>query len=176
MKIGNKIIFAKTNTALSDQMSISSYLPTLLPECHQLHQEEGRPGRADAHPRRWRIRPDHRVRPGLLPQPRPYVPLHRHRVQTLPHRPLPFYDDKYSNETVSFAPVRHVTQTNLRTKNREFGFTISWFFQRGKENHSAKSLENSDVDSGEFRFWSDEYPFGYGWLSWFRGTFSYRML
>ncbi len=52
MKIGNKIIFAKTNTALSDQISISSYLPTLLPECHQLHQEEGRPGRADAHPRR----------------------------------------------------------------------------------------------------------------------------
>ena len=42
--------------------------------------------------------------------------------------------------------------TNLRTKNLEFGFTISWFFQRGKENHSAKSLENSDVDSGEFRF------------------------
>ena len=65
---------------------------------------------------------------------------------------FPFYDDKYSNETVSFAPVRHVTQTNLRTKNREFGFTISWFFQRGKENHSAKSLENSDVDSGVFRF------------------------
>lgn len=28
MKIGNKIIFAKTNTALSDQISISSYLPT----------------------------------------------------------------------------------------------------------------------------------------------------
>ena len=27
MKIGNKIIFAKTNTALSDQISISSYLP-----------------------------------------------------------------------------------------------------------------------------------------------------
>jgi hypothetical protein len=52
MKIGNKIIFAKTNTALSDQISISSYLPTLLPECHQLHQEEGRPSRADAHPRR----------------------------------------------------------------------------------------------------------------------------
>ncbi|MEE0431095.1 MAG: hypothetical protein UDN37_11860 [Bacteroidales bacterium] len=44
-----------------------------------------------------------------------------------------------------------MTQTNLRTKNREFGFTISWFFQRGKENHSAKSLENSDVDSGVFR-------------------------
>ena len=65
---------------------------------------------------------------------------------------FPFYDDKYSNETVSIAPVRHVTQTNLRTKNREFGFTISWFFQRGKENHSAKSLENSDVDSGVFRF------------------------
>ena len=65
---------------------------------------------------------------------------------------FPFYDDKYSNETVSFAPVRHVTQTNLRTKNREFGFTISWFFQRGKENHSAKSLENSDVDSGVFKF------------------------
>ena len=64
----------------------------------------------------------------------------------------PLYDVKYSNETVSFAPVRHVTQTNLRTKNREFGFTISWFFQRGKENHSAKSLENSDVDSGVFRF------------------------
>lgn len=65
---------------------------------------------------------------------------------------FPFYDDKYSNETVSIAPVRHVTQTNLRTKNREFGFTISWFFQRGKENHSAKSLENSDVDSGVFKF------------------------
>ena len=65
---------------------------------------------------------------------------------------FPLYDDKYSNETVSFAPVRHVTQTNLRTKNREFGFTISWFFQRGKENHSAKILENSDVDSGVFRF------------------------
>ena len=31
MKIGNKIIFAKTNTALSDQISISSYLPTDLP-------------------------------------------------------------------------------------------------------------------------------------------------
>ncbi len=46
---------------------------------------------------------------------------------------FPFYDDKYSNETVSLAPVHHVTQTNLRTKNREFGFTISWFFQRGKE-------------------------------------------
>lgn len=65
---------------------------------------------------------------------------------------FPFYDDKFSNETISIAPVRHITQTNLRTKNREFGFTISWFFQRGKENHSVKSLENSDVDSGVFRF------------------------
>ncbi len=45
-----------------------------------------------------------------------------------------------------------MTQTNLRTKNREFGFTISWFFQRDKENNSVKSLENSDVDSGVFRF------------------------
>lgn len=65
---------------------------------------------------------------------------------------FPFYDDKYSNETIAVAPIRHLTHTNLRTKNREFGFTISWFFQRGKENHSAKSLENSDVDSGVFRF------------------------
>ena len=65
---------------------------------------------------------------------------------------FPLYDDKFSNETVSIAPVRHITQTNLRTKNREFGFTISWFFQRGKENHSVKSLENSDVDSGVFKF------------------------
>ena len=49
-------------------------------------------------------------------------------------------------------PIRHLTHTNLRTKNREFGFTISWFFQRGKENNSVKSLENSDVDSGVFKF------------------------
>ena len=65
---------------------------------------------------------------------------------------FPFYDDKYSNGTVAIAPVRHVTQTNLRTKNREFGLTVSWFFQRGKKNYSSKSLENTDVDSGVFRF------------------------
>lgn len=65
---------------------------------------------------------------------------------------FPFQDDKFSNETAAIAPVSHVTRTNLRTKNREFGITVSWFFQRGRKNYSAKSLENSDVDSGVFRF------------------------
>lgn len=65
---------------------------------------------------------------------------------------FPFYDDKFSAETAAVAPVRHLTRTNLRTKNHEFGITLSWFFQRGKSNHSAKNLENSDIDSGVFKF------------------------
>lgn len=65
---------------------------------------------------------------------------------------FPFYNDKFSAETAAIAPVRHLTRTNLRTKNHEFGITLSWFFQRGKNNYSAKNLENSDIDSGAFKF------------------------
>lgn len=65
---------------------------------------------------------------------------------------FPFYADKFSSETVGIAPVRHFTRTNLRTKNHEFGITLSWFFQRGKNNYSTKNLENSDIDSGVFKF------------------------
>lgn len=32
------------------------------------------------------------------------------------------------------------------------GSFSDWFFQRSKENHSVKSLENTDVDSGVFKF------------------------
>lgn len=48
---------------------------------------------------------------------------------------------------VDFSADRQITKETASS-----GAFSDWFFQRGKENHSAKSLENSDVDSGVFRF------------------------
>ncbi len=65
---------------------------------------------------------------------------------------FPFMEDKYSNKTVTPAPVLHLTETNLMVKNHEVGFTVSWSFQSGRNKHANKNIDNADSDSGVFKF------------------------
>lgn len=65
---------------------------------------------------------------------------------------FPFVDDKFVSETTSASSVLHETSTNLRTKNHEFGITLSWNFINGKGKYSDKSINNSDSDTGVFEF------------------------
>ena len=65
---------------------------------------------------------------------------------------FPFVDDRFVSETTSASPVHHKTSTNLRTKNHEFGITLSWNFVKGKGKYSNKSINNSDSDTGVFEF------------------------
>lgn len=63
---------------------------------------------------------------------------------------FPFADDKFKSETTSTSGVLHRTSSNLRSKNHEFGITLSWNFTKGKRKSSNKSIDNSDEDSGAF--------------------------
>ena len=65
---------------------------------------------------------------------------------------FPFIDDAFESETTSVSPVLHKTSTNLRTKNHEFGVSLSWNFVKGKGKYSNKSINNSDSDTGVFEF------------------------
>ena len=65
---------------------------------------------------------------------------------------FPFIDDAFESETTSVSPVLHKTSTNLRTKNHEFGVSLSWNFVKGKGKYSNKSINNSDSDTGVFKF------------------------
>ena len=65
---------------------------------------------------------------------------------------FPFIEDRFVSETTAASPVHHKTATNLRTKNHEFGITLSWNFVKGKGKYSNKSINNSDSDTGVFEF------------------------
>ena len=65
---------------------------------------------------------------------------------------FPFIEDRFVSETTAASPVHHKTATNLRTKNHEFGITLSWNFVKGKGKYSNKSINNSDSDKGVFEF------------------------
>ena len=65
---------------------------------------------------------------------------------------FPFVDDRFISETTAASPVHHKTATNLRTKNHEFGITLSWNFVKGKGKYSDKNINNSDSDTGVFEF------------------------
>lgn len=65
---------------------------------------------------------------------------------------FPFVEDKFVSETTAVSPAHHKTSTNLRTKNHEFGVSLSWNFVKGKGKYSNKSINNSDSDTGVFEF------------------------
>ena len=65
---------------------------------------------------------------------------------------FPFVEDRFVSETTAASPVHHKTATNLRTKNHEFGITLSWNFVKGKGKYSNKSINNTDSDTGVFEF------------------------
>lgn len=65
---------------------------------------------------------------------------------------FPFVEDRFVSETTAASPVHHKTAINLRTKNHEFGVTLSWNFVKGKGKYSDKNINNSDSDTGVFEF------------------------
>ena len=65
---------------------------------------------------------------------------------------FPFVEDRFVSETTEASPVLHKTSTNLRTKNHEFGLSLSYNFVKGKGKYSNKSINNSDSDTGVFEF------------------------
>ena len=65
---------------------------------------------------------------------------------------FPFVVDKFVSETTAASPIHHKRSTNLRTKNHEFGLSLSWNFVKGKGKYSNKSINNSDSDTGVFEF------------------------
>ena len=65
---------------------------------------------------------------------------------------FPFVEDRFVSETTAASPVHHKTVANLRTKNHEFGITLSWNFVKGKGQYSNKSINNTDSDTGVFEF------------------------
>ena len=65
---------------------------------------------------------------------------------------FPFVEDRFVSETTAASPVHHKTATNLRTKNHEFGITLSWNFVKGEGKYSNKSINNADSDTGVFEF------------------------
>lgn len=65
---------------------------------------------------------------------------------------FPFIEDRFVSETTAASPVHHKTSTNLRTKNHEFGITLSWNFVKGEGKYSNKSINNADSDTGVFEF------------------------
>ena len=65
---------------------------------------------------------------------------------------FPFVEDRFVSETTAASPVHHKTATNLRTKNHEFGITLSWNFVKGEGKYSNKSINNTDSDTGVFEF------------------------
>lgn len=63
---------------------------------------------------------------------------------------FPFVDDRFSNRTNALSAIVHNTSSNLRTKNHEFGVTLSWNFIKGKLKYADKTIYNDDYDSGAF--------------------------
>lgn len=63
---------------------------------------------------------------------------------------FPFIDDRFSYKTTTDSPVFNESAYNLKTKNRTFGLSFTWYFSKGTSLESNKLIDNSDEDSGHF--------------------------
>lgn len=63
---------------------------------------------------------------------------------------FPFVNDKFTSKTTSLSDLSHTTISDMRTKNHEFGITLSWNFVKGKSKDINKTIYNNDYDSGVF--------------------------